>query len=146
MDKVYIGYIINIIIFVAGYIGGSVREGRKRKRDRLADLKRELEININNLSESAVRYYTTNLDERERNCESALISHKSKTINYKLKQLEDAAEKQKGYFYQTFTCFHEALTAEPFGDVNFNPIVHNHRRIRQIESAESDLLGEIESV
>lgn len=137
--------LLNGGIGAIGFIGGRIWEKRDQRENIINDKIEKTSNDIRKLSTMAVKFYIHEMDERTTSAETALIGSEFKRLNIELHSLCLAGKLEPNVFLGVLNNFHAAITAEPFGARQIQPVDANDKRIALIQRCEEDFLRKLKS-
>jgi hypothetical protein len=132
-----------IVSSVFGYFVGNRTAKVKDKRNRIKERLTEARLLTRNTADEAIKYFTAEMDARERSASCALIVTNMKRISTDLRRLTVCCGKSDRYFSKVQSGFYNAVTSDPFGADTIDILRHDHIRVRKIQDAEKLLVEKL---
>ncbi len=133
-----------ILKLLAGYLVGNFAAKRKQKQERLDERINSSVQLVREVVDQAVRYFTIEMDDRERGGTCAIIANNMKRISSELARLARCCGEKGDFFSQEHRRFFDAVTADPFGADKLDVVRHDHIRIKRIQETERFLIQRIQ--
>ncbi len=140
------GLLINSFVGIAGYCGGRFLEKRDNKSRAVNEKIKLLTDDINKLSDSTIKFFVSDKDERTTTSETALIGSALKRLSNGLKDICQISDTELSNFHVEYYVFRKAITAEPYGEENFKPLSSNDERISNIQDSEESILNKLKKL
>ena len=102
--------------------------------------------NIRSLTDDAINYFTTSMEERERIGLTVNIHNNIRRISTDISDVAKHTKHSENTYLTQWTRYYNSITDEPFGDSNFEPYEITNNRIENIRIMEENLIVVIRSM
>lgn len=95
---------------------------------------------IRKLTDDAVNYYTSEMEDRERIALTAIVTSNLRRISSDIADIAKNTGNNDTEYMKQLSCYYDSITREPFGDSNFNVVKNDDQQIEGIRVAEEYLI------
>lgn len=126
-----------------GWFAGDHNAKSKEKRERAKERLCDCEKLVRDIANDAVKYFSAEMEQRERAAVGAIIMHNLKRLSSDLSRSAQCHNKPADFFSKERRRFLDSISKEPFGSNNVVVVPPTHQRVRNIQECEQFLLDRI---
>ena len=139
-------FIFIVVEAVISFFVGKTFEKVQNKRGLIAQRAAALIALVRKTSDDAQRYYSSQMDDRDRQGETVLMTANMGRVSNDLNRLGENAGGLSKSCLSAWMSYHRAVTGGPFASDKFDPVAANDPRITTIQDTEDRLIEEIEAI
>lgn len=131
----------NLITMLISYkVGRNISKTDKTNAINSNNIEKSID-SIRSLTNIATRYFTSVMDEKERDATTGIIRNELRRISCDIASIhKNSQNKDNETYTMQYRNYYNCITEEPFGDTNFQVVNSSDQLISSIQSSEEYLI------